>query len=202
MSGNSAPSWRYQIDGAPVPSVTEILKDLGLSKGFDGIPKHVIENKGRIGDEVHALIAQTLRGETPEKSSDERVAAYYSSWMEWFFTADAFDIIAVEESFIPDQTFAGTLDALVRVRKTGRLVLYDWKCREPVRADGFQMAGYLWLATANPAIDLSPDEILSARRVIVSLDEGRRGMEEVFRDPHDLEVFRCACTVWHAREAA
>ena len=201
---NSAPSYRYCLPtGEPVPSVTEILRDVGLSDAFANIPKEVLENKGRIGTTVHSVIADTLAsGYRHRIFPNERVANYFRSWSEWFFTEDAFDVIACEVSTIPDATYAGTFDCLARRRFDGRWILYDWKTRAPKWYDGFQLAAYLYLAAVNPAVPYGPADLARTERRIVSLNERRPGRSKLYADPSDFEVWLSAVRVWHARKAA
>ena len=198
-SANAPPSGRYELEGTPVPSVTEILRDVGLGLDVRTIPREILENKGRIGTLVHEEIRRILTEGDHPRLYEERVMAYLGSWREWHRQVEPFEVVACEVSFVPGPVFAGTMDCLAR-RSDGRFTLYDWKTRPAKRYDGYQLAGYLALAAAHPDIPYGLEDIPKTDRVIVSLGEWQPATEHVYADPRDFDVFRAACLVWHARE--
>lgn len=198
-STNAPPSGRYELNGAPVPSVTEILRDVGLGLDARRIPPDLLEAKGRIGTLVHAEIARILTEGYRLRLYEERVMGYLWSWLDWYRQVEPFEIVACETSFVPSGVVAGTMDVLGRRISDGRWILYDWKTREPKRFDGFQLAGYLGLAALHPSIPYHASDLRKTDRVIVSLREWKKARVKVYDDPHDFEVFRAACVLWHAR---
>lgn len=199
-SANAPLSGRYELEGKPVPSVTEILRDVGLGLDAQAVPEDMLENKGRIGTIVHAEIARTLTEGFRHRLYEERIMAYLWSWREWYRKVDPFNVVACEVSFVPSHRVAGTMDLLARRKKDGRWILYDWKTRDPKRYDGYQLAGYLGLAALHPAIPYHWSDLANTERIIVSLREWDSARERVFKDPQDFEVFNAACTLWHARK--
>ena len=199
-SANSPLSGRYELDGVAVPSVTEVIHDVGLGMDTRGIDPEVLANKGRIGTIVHDEIARILTGEEGFRLYEDRVMAYLFSWRQWFREVDPFDVVACEVSYVPNLRIAGTMDLLARRRRDRCWILYDWKTRDPKPYDGLQLAGYLGLAVLHPDIPYGLEDLRNTKRVIVSLREWEPAREREYDDLlHDFEVFDAACTVWHAR---
>jgi hypothetical protein len=198
-SFNSPPSGRYELGGSPVPSVTEILRDVGLGMDARTVPEDLLANKSRIGTIVHEEIRRTLTEGDGTRLYEERVMGYLWSWREWYKRVEPFDIVACERSVIPSPLVAGTMDLLVRRKKDGRWILYDWKSRDPKWYDGFQLAGYLGLAALDPTIPYHWIDLPNTDRIIVSLREWDTARERQFDDPEDFEIFNAACRLWHAR---
>lgn len=208
-SVNSPPSGRYHTAaGDPVPSVTEILGDLGISGNFDGIPWEIIENKGKIGDAVHEEIARILANPgTRPLAFGGRVGKYLDSWHRWHFNQRRFTPVAVEVSYVSEGPlpFAGTMDCLARWNDTGGWVEFDWKTRLPAWYDGLQMAAYLLLAAANPKIpDYRVEDILQTERFIVPLNETLTKIPRPERYPNtsDFDDVMALIRAWHVRKRA
>lgn len=198
-SFNSPPSGRYELNGSPVVSVTEMLRDVGLGMDIRMVPKDRLEKKSHIGTITHGAIARTLTEGFRQRLYEERVMAYLWSWRHWFEHVDAFDVIACERSVISPRV-AGTMDLLVRRKKDGRWILYDWKTRAWAWYDGYQLAGYLGLVALDPSIPYHPTDLPNTDRIVVSLREWDAAREKAFNDPTDFEVFNAACVLWHARK--
>lgn len=223
------PSGRYCLDdGTPVRSVTELLSNEGLGLDVSAVPQDKLQAKSSIGDTVHAEIKRILLGKKDSSfrvhESSERVEAFMDCWREWYRTTDPFQVLACETSYVwwydpslesgggkkedgkekEKQLIAigGTLDLLAQRYKDGRYLLIDWKTREPKLYDGAQLAGYGYLAAANPAIPLTPIDLQrNTDRVLVSLrEDGRPAREKSFRDPFDYAVFHSAVVMDVARK--
>lgn len=200
-SRNAPLSGRYELNGTPVPSVTEVLRDVGLGLDARPIPPEILHQKGRLGTIVHEEIERMMRTGFSWRLYEDRAMAYLASFREWFRKTEPFDVIACERSCVPSPRVAGTLDCLARRQTDGRWILYDWKTRETKRYDGYQLAGYLELASQDPEIPYRMDDVKDTDRVIVSLREWQPAREHFYHDPRDFEVFDSACVVWHARRS-
>jgi len=127
-------------DGKRVPSVTTVLANIGWSKdglirwankqGIEGVTlEHARESTAGVGTKVHALIEQTLRGETPETPDVfERHADYwraYHGWLAWAETTQI-DPIAIETPLISEKMRIGGTPDLI-AKDGDAIVLFDWK---------------------------------------------------------------------------
>jgi hypothetical protein len=200
------PDWRYyEVDGRKIPSVTQILSDVGISPNFSNIDPDVLSNKAHIGTLVHEYAKLYLTASLAEIGEfelahfgDPRVAAYCKSWLNFYETLGDVIILRCEEFMRYKYLYAGTPDALIFIMKENEYALCDWKTRPFSNQDRLQTAAYLSLAR-NEEIDGAE----RAKRWIVELRES--GMfrvtvldEDCYKS--DIKTFEAAARVWHVRE--
>lgn len=129
----------YHLDGAVVPSVTQVLAPL---YDFERIPRDVLERKRQIGDSLDIAIQLELAADLVEESIDPSILGYL----------EAFRRFRVEQQFIAVEIqkpvyskmfrFAGTPDAWGSIK--GHDAVPDWKATYAMHpAVALQTAGYL-----------------------------------------------------------
>lgn len=191
----------YFIDGQRVPSVTGILKAMGLIR-LDGIPAYVLEQARRRGSDVHALIHYYNDGDLDPASVDPKYAPYLDAWRA-FVSTRAFRVDCSEYR-VASRMFAvaGTFDALGELDGEGALV--DVKTGDPdhVAAD-LQTAAYLGLAyqwaETDPTLKKILDQFATVRRYAVRLRPDATYRVEPYDDPRDYQDFLTLAAAWHLR---
>lgn len=127
----------YRVDGAVVPSVTQILAPL---HDFAGIPADVLDNAADRGTAVHKATELYDLELLDEESLDDEVAAYLEGYRR--FRADTgFEPERVETRVHSARYgYAGTLDRTGRLGR--RKVLIDIKSGAQSPVTGPQTAAY------------------------------------------------------------
>lgn len=128
----------YRLEGALLPSVTQILEPL---VDFSGIPSAVLNRARERGTAVHRACELYLLGDLDEASLDEEIAPYYYQFRRFLresgFRAHQSEMLVWSERY----RYAGTLDLAGDLRK--RLVLIDIKTPITMpRSTGPQTAAY------------------------------------------------------------
>ena len=116
-----ADSHTYTLDGANVPSVTGIIKEV-IGTDYHGATDWHMQ-RGSIIHECAAIMAEGKRF----ADVDPRIAGHVEQLANWYDKRGA-EIVTVEcpvavRGPIP---YAGTLDLLARI--DGKMILADWKC--------------------------------------------------------------------------
>jgi len=102
--------------------VSQIVERPGM---FDMIHPDVLENKVRIGTNVHAAIHMDFLGFVPDLAEDEK--GYYDSYLEWKGMTKV-NIAMSEDRFYDDELMiTGAIDGLLRFPYEDNLVAVDWK---------------------------------------------------------------------------
>lgn len=147
---------QYQVDGARVPSVTEVLKLCGLVD-YSGIDPEVLERARARGEEVHQWIELIEAGEAATPTDPEvagRVEAYRA-----FRESEAFEVYLSERPLVdPVYRYAGTPDLVGRMTKRDRPAVIDIKPPwDPESWWDLQVAGYALLIEEGAThTDLAP----------------------------------------------
>ncbi len=192
------PSHTYTLDGARLPSVTQVLDQLG---SYAGIPEDVLARKAEIGDAVHLCTELYDRDELDTDSVPPEIAGYFAGWLR-FREETGFTPILIEER-VYSKTFryAGTLDrtgtfSKMKGIKPDAQVMVDLKCTYKLMATvGPQTAAYV--AALN---EQNRSLVQIKRRFAVRLvNDGTYQLEEL-RDPTDLSVFLAATTLYHWKQ--
>jgi hypothetical protein len=134
-----------QQEGNPwvsVPSVTQILKGNGLSKGLEWATQ---EHRDR-GTYIHKMIAKFERGELDESDNcpnplTPEARAYLEQWKRFKTeSGDTETLLSEHQVMNWDCKYAGTLDLLIRMNRT--VFLIDIKTGSPQPADKLQTVLY------------------------------------------------------------
>ena len=82
----------YKVDGIIRPSVTTILKDVGIID-FSGIPKNILEAKSILGTGVHIACELKDKGILDYETLDNIYLPYLAAWEKF---ADKYECIIIE----------------------------------------------------------------------------------------------------------
>jgi hypothetical protein len=115
---------KYQLDGAPLMGVGEVLKKLGFYD-FRFVSKDDLEYKRQVGAAVHKAVELYDIGRLNNASLDPIVVPYLEAWK--IFRADTKCEVLYSELPVYSKVhrFAGTLDKIIRW--DGAIVLPDIK---------------------------------------------------------------------------
>lgn len=126
---------RYHLDGAIVPSVTQVLRGQ--------LPRYDTPDAKRAmqrGTRVHAWIAAELRGAAERPALRPGDRPYLDAWDDWWRT-HARPVLAVELLIAHPIGYAGQVDAVLQ-GPTGPEA-WDWKTGDPADWHGPQLAAYV-----------------------------------------------------------
>lgn len=136
-----AESHTYWLDGARIPSVTQVLKVL-TGDQFADVPKDVLANAAAIGTAVHRAIELDINKELDEESLHGTVRPYLDMWREWCAMTGFEPELSEQQVYSRRLRFAGTVDVIGRF-KNGRAAIIDIKrCALMPPSVGPQTAGY------------------------------------------------------------
>jgi hypothetical protein len=141
----SATSVQLAQDLGQIPSVTRILKAVGLAPSFNGVPLAVLERKRRLGQALHRAIQYDIEGALDEASVHPDIAGGFAAYR--VVRASGFQIERAEVELIePAWRVCGHPDGLGTAPR-GALSVVDWKFSESLDLDAvaYQLAAYRWL---------------------------------------------------------
>lgn len=161
-------------DGRLVPSVTQILRAVGVSEDFELLRARglrqaaAIDRKRELGAALHADAAAFDDGDLDLEAVHPDVRPYLEAWILCRRNLELSPLMRERQLYSERDGFCGTCDAVCyRGADPERLILIDLKCGDPESTPArFQTAGYqiLWEAEypARPiaerwAVELRPD---------------------------------------------
>lgn len=174
-------SHAYKLDGQYLPSVTTIIKDMGL---YGDVTTYFTDYARERGSLVHRIIEWYLSGELDEDTIDPSLAPYFAAWKRFQYETGFVSTITEQPMASEIHRFAGTPDHIGKFN--GSMSVVDVKTGADNPATGLQLAAY---------------EILSGwrlRRYSLQLnDDGKYKLTE-FKDRNDRSVFlsALACYQW------
>ena len=128
----------YRLEGALLPSVTQVLKPL---QDFSTIPEDILERSANFGTAVHLATTLWDQNDLDMDSLDPAIVPYLEAWKrfcdETKITFEAIEIQIVSEKY----RYAGTLDRIGFLNK--RATVIDIKTGVVNPTIGVQLAGYL-----------------------------------------------------------
>lgn len=193
---------RYQLDGRPVPGVTDALKVVSAAD-YAMVDPDVLAAKAAVGQAVHLMIELDCAGELDREDLDPLLVPYYLAWRS-FLTTSGFRVL-LSESKVASRRYgyAGQLDLfgdLNAIRST-----VDAKCVTTVMpSTGPQTAAYTQ-ALRETRPDLLPAGA-PCRRYALQLrptDSSGKPMATPWKlhpftdDAADLRLFLACLTVTH-----
>jgi hypothetical protein len=182
---------RYSLDGAVIPSVTQVLHDLGIID-YGGVPTDVLEEARLRGVAVHHAVMLANEGTLDPATVDERLEPYLFAY-EAFRVATGFAPVFFEQPLAHlVLRYGGTPDAAGPVN--GELAVVDFKAIEQLSQPyGVQVAAYkMLLREAGYAV---------TKRLVVQLKRDGGYRIEPYRDPVDEAEFKSALFLWQRRAA-
>ena len=128
----------YRLEGALLPSVTQVLKPL---QDFSTIPEDILERSANFGVAVHLATALWDQNDLDMDSMDVAIVPYLEAWKrfrdETKITFEAIETQVVSEKY----RYAGTLDRIGFLNEKATVI--DIKTGVVNPTIGVQLAGYL-----------------------------------------------------------
>jgi len=182
-----APTHVYRLNGARVPSVTQLLRPL---IDLSGIPRDVLEAKRDLGQRIHAACHYLSENDLDPSSVEADVEPYLDGFARFLRETRA-RIVANEQIVYSAQWgYAGQLDLIVEIERT-RWLLDIKSCVAVPMSAGPQTAGY-HRALGDPAV---------TRRGALRLTPDGRYVLEPLDDPNDWACFLAALTLHRFKES-
>ncbi len=213
----------YRLHGAPVPSVTQVLRASGYIAFYQDLLEQIAEGTLPAVDGVHALVARRARldeardrgqrvhaalhylleNDLDDASIDDGIRGYLESGRQ-YLAAHVLEVCRAEMRVVSERHgYAGTLD-LLAVHRDDRLFVGDFKSGEPdIVAADLQLAAYvgalLEMGATDPALGaaLRAHGPLIRRRSIRLFKDGRIARESLYSDPRDYPTFLGALALVH-----
>ena len=183
-----AKSHVYRINGQPIPSVTQVLEDVGIID-YSYIPGNTREMALDRGRDVHLATAFDDEGDLDEAGFP--FMPYVQAWRN-FRAATGFEPDAIEQrGFNRDHNFAGTIDRLGRMGD-GTVAIIDLKCGQAQKWVALQIGAYCSFLPdprvyRRLCVELHPNETFSVFEFKSSLWK------------HDFNLFLTALTVYRMK---
>ena len=181
----------YRLNGAIVPSVTQLLRPL-IEDALGRIPPAILERKTAIGRAVHLATELIDAGSLDESSVDPSCLGYLDAYRE--FLSDESPVWAMSETPLahPTWRYAGTLDRFGELR--GNDCTVDIKTVLELHPSiGVQTAAYDLLRQHAHGTDKP------AARFALQLKPGGTYSLHEYKDPNDLRVFMSLLSIHHWR---
>lgn len=129
----------YTVDGRIIPSVTQVLKEVGIVD-YSFIPQDVLVEAARRGTLAHLACQYLDDGQLDRASLDQEIAGYVESYERWKEAAGFKVAFSEQRLFNRQWRYAGTLD------RTGFLgdsrVCLDFKTGVILPGHAMQLAAY------------------------------------------------------------
>jgi hypothetical protein len=179
----------YKLDGVVIPSVTQVLADVGLSPDYPAEQRQFYLNRGTA---VHRACELLVAGKLDKNNTDPRLHGYVDSFDRFLqrtgFKPDLVEHRVWSEAYL----VGGSLDYCGPLN--GVQTILDVKSGEPAAAAALQTAAYAYLLKESHGL-------VASRRLTLRLDPdgGEPKPEEYMDFNNDLRVFLSAVAVWHWR---
>jgi hypothetical protein len=194
----------YWINGQPVPSVTELLDDCGLTPDYSLVPQPVLQHARQRGIHVDQCIELLDADDLDWRTVHPEAMPYLEGWLA-FREHEGFTPLANQlPLFHPTWGYAGTADSC-GLLPGGRPVILERKTTAKMASTvALQVAGYalegLWYAPPGGGV-LSP--VPWERPVRLGVQLRRDGTYQLFpyEDPDDYAAFLGAVALGRWRGA-
>jgi len=126
-------------NGKKYARVTEVLSQ---ESNLDGIDPAIIQNKARIGSNVHAAIHELIQGECPILDRDEIL--YFKSFKKW---ADHIRPVFVESEirrYNEEKMLTGCIDAVIQLHGKDERIIVDYKTSSQVNSSYWSKQAHLY----------------------------------------------------------
>jgi hypothetical protein len=188
-----------------LPSVTDILRETGISTNFEALA-HLgaqtaadIEAKRDLGRVVHADAHAFDDDDLDWATVDPRVRPYLEAWATFRANQQLTPVARERLVYHPGLGYAGTLDGIFTRRTDGRTVLVDIKLGDPEDAGGrYQTAAYQLAYCAE-----RPGVVIHERLCVwLRPDLGVPYRVFPYTDWRDLQVWPAIVTTYFCGQAA
>jgi len=178
---------QYFWNSIPVPSVTQIIEDAGLSS-FDKVPWHILKKAAEIGTYVHKAADLYDSNTLDFANLDDFLLPFLEAW-QLFLKETGMKILQSEKKLYSQKYgFAGTLDRLGIIQEEEALI--DIKTGVKSISHGVQLAAYEQLCKENKLT-----EKRRLKRITVKLKENGSYSIDSYKDRSDFAVFLNALAI-------
>lgn len=176
------------------PSVTQILRAVGLALDYDRVPAHILEHAQQRGTALHRAIQYHAEGRLELASLHPEIQPGFQAYLRFVEHTGHVPIASEVELIHPAWQFIGHPD---RIGWLGpERVVIDFKYVETVDLAGtaLQVAAYALLWNA-----VHPTEPVTRRYTLQLRRNGTYRLHPL-EDPHAEQIFLAALVVFQARE--
>lgn len=186
----------YHLDGHRLPSVTGILREMGLSPSFAAVPPDSLEFARARGSAVHRACELDDAGELDEASVDPQISGYLVAFREWRRNVGARPIGREVRLASRLWGFAGTADWIGFV--SGSRAVVDLKTSASMDdSTALQLAAY-----ADAWNESNPGARIERHLGLRLAESGRPQMiDYTATEPSAPQVWRSAVIVYNWRNA-
>lgn len=186
-------SHSYMLDRAELPSVTQVMSDMGLENASLWAREHH-RDRGRF---VHHGCRLVLDGTYDREGTSAALVPYIDAFQR-FLEDEPLDPILAEQPLASEtDRYAGTLDLFAVRRRDGARVIYDLKSGHLPPLVGVQLAGYERLLRNNTS---RPPETGPIERVSIRLsDDGRYKLRD-HGESTWTAYWACTLSLWKLRK--
>jgi hypothetical protein len=182
----------YSLDGVPLPSVTQVLKGVGIID-FSNVPPALLEAACQFGTAAHKATELSDKGKLDEENLDINLRPYLDGWIlfrqEYGFLSDMIERPIYSKIY----RFAGTPDRLGHWRIDDSMIILDIKT-------GFMLSSADAIQTAAYAIMAKEGGIKGTiKRVSLLLTKDGKYKIKEHKDKNDANVFISALSVYNWR---
>ncbi len=182
----------YTLDGVLLPSVTQILKGVGIID-FSNVPPSRLEAACKFGTAVHRATELWDKLTLDEITLDPHLRPYLDGWIlfckDFGFTSSVIEVSMCSKIY----RFAGTPDRLGNWNKDDSIIIPDIKTSfELSPATKIQLAGYDLMVKEN-----APNKKIRTTRLSVLLNEKGTYKLEIYKDKNDTNIFIAALSVYN-----
>lgn len=172
------------------PGYTRVSSILGQWNHLAHIPKHILDNKCRIGTNVHEKIAAEIEGIYLELEMDEE--PYFHSWEQWNEQKNC-EIVQTEKRYYDERLkITGQLDALLV--QNDKLYICDFKTSASPNLLMWQLQATFYHHLCKPH-----HENLAREVIFLKLSkEGHQAIEYIFEPTAEVwKVCEAALQTYH-----
>jgi len=188
----SPASHEYRVDGALVPSVTQLLDDAGLAPDYSTIPPAVLQHARQRGIHVDQCVELLDADDLDWRTVHPEAVPFLEGWMRFKEYEGFTPLVSQLPVFHPTYGFAGTADSC-GLLPGGRPVIIERKTTQKMAATvALQTAGYavdgLWYAPPGGGV-LAPIPWERPARLGVQLRRDGSYQLVPYDDPEDMAAF-------------
>lgn len=181
---------RYFADGVLVPSVTQILSDVGLWPDYSRFDSWYAER----GTKIHKAVALFDRGRLDWDKLDHHIIGFIQSYSKW---KEQFGYVPFQSEtpmYNAKLKYAGTPDSYGKFNKNAKQLhiprLVDVKGGAPCIFFGLQLAGYALMLK---------DHYSFLRTTVHLQEDGSVAFHRLHSGVDDFAQFKAAVTVYHSK---
>lgn len=179
----------YRVNGAVVPSVTQVMQAAGMMDWTKNIHEYFAERGTRVHQACHIFDTAGLDMD----SVDDRIKPYVNAYIQFRADTKAKVVASEKVMYSPKLNVCGTLDKLLAW--DGKLRLIDLKCSQlPVTAE-VQLAAYENIYKE----DATRPEIDEVRALVLK-EDGKYSLSKPLKTKNGFRVFQAALTITKWKE--